>query len=69
MPRDRTPEEGVPLTTRITRTMGGRGKDVSLPMPPGGRRDPRLPREVNVSGQFKAAGRGLATVRELGKRR
>ena len=45
MPKERTKEEGVPLTTRLKRMLPGQRRDARLPMPAGGRRDPRLPPE------------------------
>jgi len=48
MAKDRTPEEDVPYLTRVKRLVGGRGKDVALPMPSGGKRDPRLPRNLGA---------------------
>ena len=70
MPKDRTPEEGVPAFTRFKRMTGQRGKDIGLAMPPGGKRDPRLPASLaEVHGALGEAKKGLSTVRKLtGKR-
>lgn len=69
MPRDRTPEEDVPLSVRAKRLVGmGRGKDIELPLGSRGRRDPRLERP-DVGKAFESAGKGLSKVRELTRRR
>jgi len=62
MPRERTAEEDVPVTKRISRMFGGRGKDVQLPMGARGKRDPRLPRDT--AGEIAE---GYKRVRELAR--
>lgn len=71
MPKERTPEEGVPLLTKVGRLTGrSRGKDISLPMPAGGKKDPRLPASLSdVHNALGEARKGLTKVRELSKRR
>ena len=68
MAKERTPEEGVPMTKRVSRMFGGRGKDIELPRN-GGKRDPRLPASMeDVHNALHEAGEGLKAVRKLGKR-
>lgn len=69
MPKERTPEEGVPLLTKVGRLTGrSRGKDINLPS--SGRKDPRLPASLSdVHSALGEAGRGLKKVREISKRR
>lgn len=68
MPKDRTPEEGVPLTTRISRHFRGSSGDIELPTE--GRRDPRLPAKgPDVLGALRESKKGLSQVRSLAGRR
>jgi hypothetical protein len=69
MPKDRTPEAGVPWSTRISRYVRGSRGDVELPMPAGGRRDRRLPEKPDVLGSLREAKKGLTKVREISGRR
>ena len=65
MPHARTKEEGVPLTTRLSRMMKGRGKDVQLPLEGRQRRDPRLPPDPATTG--RSIREGFGAVRRLTK--
>ena len=63
MPKERTPEEGVPLYKKALRlTRFGRGEDRSLPLPAGQKPDPRLTAPADDMR------RGLDTVRGLMKK-
>ena len=63
MPKDRTPEEGVPILKRAARlTRFGRGEDRQLPLPAGQKPDPRLTAPADDMR------RGLDTVRGLMKK-
>lgn len=68
MPKERTPEEGVPLTEKVKRHFRGSSGDIELPNL-SGRRDRRLPDRPDVLGAFKEAKRGLKKVREISGRR
>jgi hypothetical protein len=70
MAKARTPESDVPLTERFKRLTSWSRRDIALPMPPGGRRDPRLPASsTGVHRSLSEATKGLKTVRELGRKR
>jgi len=69
MPKDRTPESGVPLTTTISRHLRGSSGNIALPLEPGTRRDRRLPERPDVLGSVRAAKKGLTKVREITGRR
>lgn len=65
MPKDPTPEEGVPLSERYKRLTGGYKKDVELPNR-SGRRDPRLgASREEVANALRSATKGLTQVRKL----
>ena len=67
MPKDRTPESGVPLYKRAQRLVGkGRGTDIPLPMGARDQRDPRLPPDPAETG--RAIREGLESVRGLMKK-
>lgn len=61
MPKDRTPEEDVPVTKRVSRMFGGRGSDIELPNT--GKRDPRLPARPGDVGREVLS--GFKAVRKL----
>lgn len=67
MPKERTPESGVPIMTKLKRQLpsfaGGRKKDIRLPAENPGERDPRLP-APNAIERMKES---LDVVRGLGK--
>lgn len=71
MPKDRTPEEDVPLLTKVGRLTGrSRGKDIQLSLPPGGKKDPRLPASLaDVHAALSESKRGLSKVREISGKR
>lgn len=67
MPKERTPESGVPIGARVKRALpafaGGRKGDVRLPAENAGERDPRLPPPSAIDRMRE----GMDVVRGLGK--
>lgn len=69
MAKARTPESGVPLSTRLGRMVGvGRGKDIALPLQSGETRDPRT-ETPSLGRSLREAAKGFQSVRELTKGR
>lgn len=67
MPKERTPESGVPLKEKVKRALpswaGGRKGDVRLPAQNAGERDPRLPPPTAIDNMRES----MDVIRGLGK--